>query len=281
MDTDFSGGFMANLETTEQMRRVFIKEPESEYHAKAKENLSSHALADFRKCPFLYIQKMQGLIPDEDRPAYLIGRAAHVLILEGSERFDAEYVVGGPINPKTGKPYGSTTQAYAEWAAAQGKDVLTDDHFAVISKMVVSVRSHKLALELISSGIPEGVLRAEYCGVPCQSRLDFYNPEKGIIDLKTCDDLGYFEADSRRYGYVYQLAFYHALLTHVTGEIAPVFLIAVEKKPPFRCGVWRLGEDVLGTAQKENEQAIERLKKCRKAESWPTGYEALRTFDWI
>jgi hypothetical protein len=258
-----------------------IHESASEYREKAKMSLTSHALADFRKCPFLYIQKMQGLIPDEDRPAYLLGRAAHVLILEGRERFDAEYAVGGPINPKTGKPFGVNTQAYAEWAAAQGKAVLTDEQFALINNMFDSVRSHNLTLELISDGVAEGVIRTEYCGIPCQSRLDFYNPEKGIIDLKTCDDIGYFEADSRRYGYVYQLAFYRALLTHVTGEISPVFLIAVEKKPPFRCGVWRLGEDVLGTAQKENEQAIERLKKCRKTESWPTGYEALRTFDWI
>jgi hypothetical protein len=269
------------MTTEANILRFIIQEPESEYRAKAKENLSSHSLADFRKSPLLYIQKMQGLIPDEDRPAYLIGRAAHVLILEGRERFDAEYTVGGPINPKTGKPFGVNTQTYAEWAAAQGKDVLTEEQFALLINMCSGVRSHKIAAELISNGVAEGVLRAEYCGIPCQSRLDFYNPERGIVDLKTCDDIGYFEADSRRYGYVYQLAFYRALLTHVTGEISPVFLIAVEKKPPFRCGVWRLGEDVLGTAQKENEQAIERLKKCRKAESWPTGYEALRIFDWI
>ena len=58
-----------------------------------------------RKCPALYHKKKLGLIEDEDRPAYLIGRALHTLALEGRERFEAEYAVGGPINPKTGEVY--------------------------------------------------------------------------------------------------------------------------------------------------------------------------------
>ena len=88
-----------------------IREPAEGYHAKSREHLSSHALADFRHCPLLYRRKQLGLIPDTDRPAYQIGRAAHTLILEGRERFDAEYAIGGPINEKTGKCFGSATKA--------------------------------------------------------------------------------------------------------------------------------------------------------------------------
>ncbi len=58
-----------------------VGESDAEYREKAKEFLTSHQLADFRKCPLLYWHKVQGLVPDEDRPAYLLGRAAHVLIL--------------------------------------------------------------------------------------------------------------------------------------------------------------------------------------------------------
>ena len=53
---------------------VLIHEPADVYHANAGEYLSSHLLADFRKCPLLYHRKRSGLIPDEDRPAYLVGR---------------------------------------------------------------------------------------------------------------------------------------------------------------------------------------------------------------
>jgi hypothetical protein len=77
-------------------------------------------LGDFRRCPQLYRKKKLGLIPDEDRPAYQLGRGLHTLTLEGRDRFEAEYAVGGPVNPKTGEFFGAATKAFAEWAAAQG-----------------------------------------------------------------------------------------------------------------------------------------------------------------
>ena len=60
------------------------------------------------------------------------------------------------------------------------------------------------------------------------------------MDLKTCDDLTWFEADARKLGYLHQMAFYRAVLAQVLdGLLVPVHIIAVEKKEPFRCGVWR------------------------------------------
>jgi len=258
-----------------------IRESESEYREKAKAHLTSHALADFRRCPLLYWKKKQGLVADEDRPAYLIGQAAHSLILEGIEKFEAEYAVGGPINEKTGKPYGPQTKAYANWAVAIGKAVLTDDHHRLITCMAASVNTHPVAVELLADGTPEAVVRAEYCGMPCQARIDFLNPERGIIDLKTCDDLTWFEADARRFGYAHQFCFYQSVLAQATGEVFPVHVIAVEKKEPFRCGVWQMSEQTLATAQRENEAAVERLKQCKILNSWPTGYEEVRFLDYV
>ena len=53
------------------------------------------------------------------------------------------------------------------------------------------------------------------------------------------------------------------------------------KREPFRCGVWRLGAEVLRIVQGENEAAIERLKECEKTSFWPTGYEEIRVLDVI
>ena len=258
-----------------------IREGEAEYRAKAKTHLTSHALADFRRCPLLYWKKQQGLVPDEDRPAYLVGRAAHALILEGIETFEGRYAVGGPINPKTGQPFGANTKAWAEWAAGIGKDVLTDEQFALVTSMATSVKAHPVACELLADGLAEGVVRADYCGRPCQARLDFYNPERGVIDLKTCDDLTWFEADARRFGYAHQFAFYHALVIRTTGEDATFHVIAVEKKPPYRCGVWQMSEQTLSLARRENEAAIARLGECESRNLWPTGYEEVRVFDYV
>ena len=76
-----------------------------------------------------------------------------------------------------------------------------------------------------------------------------------------------------------QMAFYRAVLETVIGEHAPVHIVAVEKKEPFRCGVWRLGDDTLAIAQRENEAAIRRLLACRKLDQWPTGYEEVRVLE--
>lgn len=258
-----------------------IREPADEYHAKARDYLSSHQLADFRKCPQLYYQKKLGIIADEDRPAYLIGRAVHTLALEGQQQFDAEYVVGGPINPSTGKPFGTNTKAYAEWAASHGKDVLTENQYAQVSFMAANVRAHEVASELLAEGVAEGVVRADYCGVSCQIRMDWFDPHQGIVDLKTCDDLTWFEADARRFGYGHQVAFYRAVLAQVVGVAMPIHFVAVEKKAPYRVGVWKVSDDTLTAAQRENEAAIERLKRCVEHDEWPTGYEEGRFFDHV
>ena len=67
----------------------------------------------------------------------------------------------------------------------------------------------------------------------------------------------------------------------LTDTNLPVYMIAVEKREPLRCCVWRYSEEVLGQAQKENEEGIERLKKCRERDEWLTGYEGIRDLDWI
>jgi hypothetical protein len=94
------------------MAAVF-REPAERYHASAKEFLSSHALAEFRRCPLLYRRRRLGLIPDRDSTAYQLGRAAHTLILEGREAYEQGYAIGGPVNPRTGQPFAAGTKAAA------------------------------------------------------------------------------------------------------------------------------------------------------------------------
>ena len=266
----------------EQTIDLNILETESaeEYHAKAGEYLSSHQLLDFIRCPWLHRKKQLGLIEDKDSPAYLIGRAAHVRILEGRDRYQQVFAQGGPINDRTGKPYGSDTKAFAEWQQTQGKPVLSHGQVDLVEQMASGVSMNSEAVDLLLYGQAEGVVRADYCGLPCQIRIDWMHPHRGIVDFKSCDDLTWFEADARRYGYHRQMAFYRSVLAQLlNGLLVPVHIIAVEKKEPFRCGLWRVSEDTLAIAQGENEAAIRRLIRCREADCWPTGYEEIRVLD--
>lgn len=265
--------------TTNPFTAHLITEPEAVYSAHRRDHLSSHALGDFRRNPLLFRQKELGLIAEEERAAFAFGRAAHCLVLEGADEFRRRFAIGGPINPKTGKPFGQDTKAYAEWAAAIGKPAITQENADLCAVLANMVRTHDEASALLATGQAERVVRAIYGGTPCQIRIDWTHPERGIVDLKTIDNLDYFELQARSFGYVHQLAFYRAILGHVAGRLPAAHVVAVEKQEPNRVGVWRFSDQVLDAATRENLAAIERLARCRAEDLWPTGYERIRTFD--
>lgn len=270
----------------------FADIPAKTYHeeARAGKYLSSHLLGDFRHCPRLYRQKMTGEIPPQDTAAYWMGRAVHTLVCEGRAAFDKEFLVtDGPVNPKTGEPFGKLTRAYKEWAAAQKLTPVSTSDFGFMTKLQSAVWLHPIAGELLDGGWAEGTVRTTYNGEPVQIRIDYFNPnfrdeltgrEGAIIDLKTCESIDFFESDARRYGYLHQLAFYREVMRIASGEEFPVYIIAVEKKAPYRVGVWKLAAEALDDAKADNERAISLLRECRCQDSWPTGYEEMRVLDF-
>ncbi len=253
--------------------------PADEYHAASRSGqyMSSHLLADFRESPELYRRKTNGEIAETESPALALGRAAHCLILEGRAAFDGQFLVAdGPLNPRTNEPYGKSTKAYADWLASQTKEIVNLKDFGFIVKLQKSVWTHPMAFELLDDGVPEATIRVNYCGVPCQIRMDWFSPEHGIVDLKTCDSLKWFEADCRRFGYIHQMAFYRAVFREATGEDVRVHLVAVEKNEPFSTGVWKLAEEALDLAEEINKAALARYRECLRSGHWPTGYEEVR-----
>ena len=289
------GSDSPHTETTDETKgnamdrlSFFADVPADEYHQAARDGkfLSSHLLGDFRKSPRLYQKKMNGEIEPSESAALAVGRAVHVLVLEGRSRFDEEFLVtDGPVNPKTGESFGKTTKAYREWAASQTKEVVGGTDFAFMSKLRESVWAHPVARELLDEGIAEQTVRTRYCGEPCQIRMDWFRADYGgrpaICDLKTCETLDYFEGDARRFGYPQQASFYKEVLkTASGGEIdADCYLIAVEKREPMRCGVWKLTDGILEACALENERAIAELRSCRSENVWPTRTEDMRILD--
>lgn len=289
------GSDSPHTETTDETKgnamdrlSFFADVPADEYHQAARDGkfLSSHLLGDFRKSPRLYRKKMNGEIEPSESAALAVGRAVHVLVLEGRSRFDEEFLVtDGPVNPKTGEPFGKTTKAYREWAASQTKDVVGGADFAFMSKLRESVWAHPVASGLLDAGIAEQTVRTRYCGEPCQIRMDWFRADYGgrpaICDLKTCETLDYFEGDARRFGYPQQMAFYREVLKAASeGAVeADCYLLAVEKREPIRCGVWKLTDGILEACALENERAIAELRSCRSENVWPTRTEDMRILD--
>lgn len=263
------------------------REPEDEYHARSKsgEIMSSGMLKKFRECPFAYHQAVIGQTKDRDSAAYRFGRAVHKIILEGVPAFNKAYTADGPINPKTGKTYGAGTKSHDDWLAANGytrDQIISEEELDTLVRMENMTRRHAEAAAYLDFGWPELVVRADLHGVPCQIRMDWLtNDAQGnifMLDVKTTEDITWFESDARRYGYPHQFAFYRDVAQTAVGLPVYVAAIVVEKKEPFRVGMWRMPTEVLDYYSAANKAALENFKQCQVANEWPTGYEAARDF---
>ena len=226
----------------------------------------------------------------------ILGSAAHKLILEGRQEFDQCYAVGAPINERTGKEYGRDTQAFAKWVEQQRADkgsaveFITTEQWYIISSMADAAMKHEEAQKLLHHGVAEKVLRSDFDGIPVQSRLDWFT-EIGevpvIVDLKTCNDLDSFEFDVRKFMYGVQFSFYRQILVSATIDEydleavtpAKVYVIGIEKREPFRCGVFEVPDSVLAHFNAKMFAAIESLKQCQSDGEYPTLYESLRTLN--
>jgi hypothetical protein len=258
---------------------ILIAESSDKYHSMAKYNLSSHQLLDFMKCPLYYHKKKCGMIKDVKSSSFLLGSAAHTRILEGKDVYHDSYDLRWPCDPKTGSPLDGRTKAVKQWKGSLSKEAIHPRDILTIEMMAQGVSVNNEAVELLSYGVAEGVVREHYCELVSQIRIDWLNPRRGIVDLKTCSDLSFFESDCRKYGYANQLAFYQAVLKEKIGEYVPVHIIAIEKNEPYRCGLWRLSDELLVLAREQNEAAIESLKVCQNSGLWPTGFEQMRVLE--
>lgn len=254
-----------------------------EYYAASANGsrISFHALLDFYRNGKEYHRHITGEIPQPPPTrAMFIGTATHTLVLEGREKFNAEYIVAdGPINAKTGAPYGKETKAFRDWLAEQTKPVVTSDEAEQIEAMNAAVHGHDIANQLLASGAAEAAVRFDWCGLPCQSMIDWINMDLGggiIADLKTCDDIDRFIWNARDARYIAQLAFYRAAMRVETARDMDCYVIAVEKAARPRCGVYMIPTADLDEAEDWIMQQLNALEEARATDTWRDGYESLR-----
>lgn len=255
--------------------------------------VSFHSLKDFAADGAAYHRRITGEDPDpEPSEEMMFGTAAHTLILEGERAFEETYTIAtGPINAKTGRPYGRETKAFQDWLATQPQDkpFVTDADAKNIRAMRDAVFANDprtglpgVAAQLLARGRAEIAVRFSYRDVACQSLIDWVNPNyadtgrTAIVDLKTCADVAGFVWYARQALYIHQLAFYRTAVEATTGTLADCYIIAVEKKPRPRVAVFMIPSADLDEASFWIDEQLDRLHACRENGVWPTGYEDLR-----
>lgn len=254
------------------MKLDFLKTiDEAEYHsATGARYLSSHLLMLFMKSPSEYYNYVYlGKKPYINPKAAVLGTATHKLVLEGEEEFNKCYYHN---------KFRSNSVNYCKLEEDnKGKSPLSDSDIVIIRGIKDSVDKHPIAGKMFLRGKAEGVIEGEIYGTMAHGRFDYVTTKGNLIDLKTCQDLDKFSTDFVMYRYVYQLAFYRELLSlHVDMSDKEVYVVAAEKNPPYRVGVWNIKEHVLNIANEKNRLAAEELAYITENNSWVTKYNDMQ-----
>jgi hypothetical protein len=168
--------------------------------------------------------------PDTDDLRW--GRAVHSLLFEPHE-FATKYVMWP--QPRRGKVW----IEFRDKAEKAGQEVLTADQYSTAQIAAMHFITEPLVQEVIAKGVPEASFRCPIEGVQCKGRVDWICTVPGkecIVDLKTTKNVEAkaFGRDFFNYAYHVKLAMYQRMHAEaVGGELLPVKVIAIEKKPPY------------------------------------------------
>jgi len=250
---------------------------ETDYHADpcAKASLSSSvANVLLERSPYHAMLKHPRLNPDfvpENRRIFDLGRAAHALLLEGSE---------AKIALLDHKDYRKTVaKEERDQAYDNGLTPLLEKEYHPIKKMV-DVAKAKIELTefkgILQSGKPEQSLIWQMeNGVWCRGRADTIDTRNNwdvIMDYKTTTN-AHPEAWIKGHimDYVLQACFYLEGYRIITGKDASFFFFVQENKPPYDCSVVGLSEGLLEIGRAKVARAVKLWKQCFESNKW-SGY---------
>lgn len=266
----------------ELIDKATVKMTEAEYFTISDDRkaVTPENLAGLLEYPALY----QAMKENRDlRPALgegqSTGRAFNDFVSLTPEEFAAKYVVAeGPVNPKTGKPYGTDTKAYLEWFNAQTRTPVTPAQFNMFGLMAAAYAGHAFVKSLKHMKcLNNVVLGARFKdSVDLLFKVDkLYVGDDTVIavDIKTTDDLCGFVNAAVRHKYTAQQALLMIILQAAGVTDGQVRIAAVEKGPMPRCGIFETTE-VLGTHKHAVEAALADYAQSLTTGVFSTGFEA-------
>lgn len=227
-------------------------------------------LKELRRSPQHYLYRLSH---QKESTPLTLGRAAHCAILE-PERFAHDHAVwarrteSGNLGPRNGKYW----EAFK--AEHDGKTIITEDQYSVVSALQSAVRGNEDAMPYLTSGDPEVTLLWSIGGRPCKGRADWLTEVDGvpvIVGLKTARDCRHFVFGSQaaRLGYPLQWAYYFDGYEAITGKRAKVVEIVVENEAPHAVVVYAIPGDILEQGREEYLSLLDQLSECESANTWP------------
>jgi len=234
------------------------------------EAMNFSGLKHFLKSPKHYIRwKNEG---DEDKPEFRMGRAVHVLVLEGYDVFQKQFAVAPVCDRRT-------KQGKLDWENFMienaGKDFLSAEDFVTARNVADAFRQNDWFKSMSDPAdiVVEQVMVGEIHGVKFKGRLDLYNKNsKCIIDVKTMRDTPTYsevEHTMNKHRYTLQEVIYRELAEQNDMEVKDFWFGFAEKEEPNSLGFYGSGAERIAEEYSRLRNYCEIIKRCQDTDSYP------------
>lgn len=251
-------------------KKGIVLESNAEYHG-TKEYVSKSMLAKMAICPkyFKWCLDHDGTQTE----ALVLGSAFHKLVLEPQE-FGEEFVVMPQIDRRTK----AGREIYEEFLkTAEGRSIITEDQYAVISEMAKEILCDENAASLVDGFVEHSMYgEDEVTGEKIKTRPDCYqiDGEKLIItDLKSCRSamVENFTRDCIKFGYdlqAYMYCYNASITLDIPMKDIEFVFIAVEKTPPYLINVFKVSDEMFERGETLYRKYIGMYHEARTTNNW-------------
>jgi exodeoxyribonuclease VIII len=261
---------------------ILTGEPIEQYHS--SDAISSSKLKTFMDDPYIfYCRYIAKTLERESSNALELGQSVHRYILENHE------IKAEDLNKRT-----KNGRETYEFLKSQFPDAIicNTEESSQIIKMAESVEEtlknngyYEDLNAFRSSCSVETTYRALLKrGVCLQCRPDAINDDI-LFDLKTTQDIESFERDVWKFKYHIQAGFYFGILSLLSLNPRPFKFIAVEKKDPYRSGIFSFtAEQCQYFWESFCKPKLVDLIKCLDSNEWIKRYgneKLIDIPDWI
>ena len=241
--------------------------PEQEYHADPA--IGSTTAKLMLDSPRLFMDAIEGIHTVEDKGHFQIGRLIHMMVLE-PDRYKQCIVTEGPVNTKTGKPYGRDTNAFAVWQEQNPEKTVVEPWI----HMAISRMPREVAELFEQDGESELSFFTEIHGTRVKCRADRF-PKSGpyFYDLKTiAGGKGNIERaidnEIKNRKYWFSGGWYRSVIKEVTQEWRTPRFVFAEKALPFRWIITDLDIGYMTLADAETDRVLHEIREREESGSW-------------
>jgi hypothetical protein len=220
--------------------------------------------------------------PEDDKPHFAFGRAAHDYILLPDTFSDEYMILSEDFSWAKTRACADEIEAANAWKAT-GRTVLTHDQALAVEAAGESLKANPLAVSALTNGETEVTLahQDEETGVWLRARPDFLpNTVKSLREVRIVADLkfmagthcspGGFSRQLGNFGYHISAAFYFDAIKAVYGDEPTHWLhIVVEREPPYTVSLYELPLEDIQRGRYEKREGVRKFADCLESGRWP------------